>query len=607
MVVTLSNQIPKEVVEKVQKSNDIVDIIGEYVQLKKKGRNYFGLCPFHGEKTPSFSVTPDKQIYYCFGCHKGGNVVNFMMEMEGYSFYEALSHLADKSGIKLPETVDHDHSLPAEQQEMLSAYEWLTKLYHHLLRYTKEGKEGYHYFKSRGITDESIDVFKLGFAPTVKNFTASFLEKKGIHQQLLVKAGLFSVHEGNTATDRFQGRVIYPIRNHLGKTVGFGGRSISDDGPKYLNSPETELFHKGKLLYNFDLAKKHLRKQNEVVLFEGYMDVISAFQAGVKNAVATMGTALTETQAKLLRRYVDTVILCFDGDTAGLEGTYKAAILLREVGCTVKVAKLRDNLDPDSFIQTYGSEAFRNEVIKASETYMAFFMRYAKKDVNLSVDGDRIKYINTVLKQLALLESSIELEYHLNNLSSEFGISKETLQAELHKYRANHRKAEDKREKDSYTNKVTQYYQSKKILPAFQRAERLLLAYMLQDKYVMSKAQHEIGANFNIDEHKIIATHLYAYYEEGHPADVSLFLEKLSDDRLKQLVIEIAMLPTRDEISEEEINDYIQAVNRESGDIATIKMLKERQKLAEQQNDPIAAAKLALEIIHLQKQMKQHN
>ncbi|GAB3050934.1 DNA primase [Virgibacillus ainsalahensis] len=604
----MANQVPEEVIEEVRKTNDIVDVIGEYVQLKKQGRNYFGLCPFHGEKTPSFSVTEEKQIFHCFGCGKGGNVLTFVMEMENYSFYEALKFLSDRSGVELPESgIRKETTLSQENQSILSAYEWLTKLYHHLLRHTKDGKEGYSYFKDRGLDDETIEVFQLGFAPNLKDFIKEFLEKKGFHQQLLVKAGLLSLKDDNSVSDRFRGRVIFPIRNHLGKTIGFGGRTITEQEPKYLNSSESELFQKGKLLYNFDLAKKYIRKESEAVLFEGYMDVISAYQAGVKNTVATLGTSLTEIQAKLLKRYVDTVILCYDGDDAGLDATYKAANLLRQVGAEVKVAHLTGDMDPDNFIENYGAEAFKNQIIKASDTFMSFYMRYLKKDYNLSLEGDRIKYIEVVLKQLAMIDSSVEREHYLKELSTEYNITMDTLLEEIQLHREKRGFHKDKREKNSYTNRAVNAYKGEKLLPAYYNAERKLISYMLQDSYIAEKAQEEIGAAFTMDEHKIIATHLYAFYEEGHPADVSLFIERLTDQKAKQLVVEIAMNPTLDDISDREINDYIRMIRAETNDKSNIKTLKEQQKLAEQQNDPLKAAQIAMQIIEIQKQFKKTN
>lgn len=600
----MPNQISEETIEELKKANDIVDVISEYVQLKKQGRNYVGLCPFHGEKTPSFSVTQEKQIFHCFGCGKGGNVVTFLMEMEKFSFFEALEHLAGKSDISLPKSIRNEgsSSLSEENQSVLSAYEWLTKLYHHLLRFTKDGKEGYNYFKARGITEETADLFQLGFAPNDNDFTAEFLKKKGFHQQILAKAGLVLLQDDNKVTDRFRGRVMFPIRNHLGKTIGFGGRTISNGEPKYLNSAESELFQKGKLLYNFDLAKKHIRKASEAVLFEGYMDVISAYQAGVKNAIATLGTSLTLNQAKLLKRYVDTVIICYDGDDAGVEATYKASSILKETGCDIKVARLKDGMDPDDYINTYGATAFHNDVIKASETYISFYMRYIKRSYNLSLDDHRFKYIDTILKELAMIDSSIEREYYLKELSNEYNISIETLKQDMHSHRKEMGQNKDKRAENRYTNRANNNYQTKKLLPAFQKAEKQLIAYMLKDTAITDKVQEEIGAGFNMDAHKIIVTHLYAFYEQNQP-DVSYFVEKITDQDIKNLVIEIAMIHTDENISDKEINDYIRFIRAESNDVASIKVLKQEQRLAEQQQDPIKAAQIAMQIIEIQKQL----
>lgn len=598
--------IPEETVEKIRKANDIADVISEYVQLKKQGKNYVGLCPFHAEKTPSFSVTQDKQIFHCFGCGKGGNVINFIMEMESYSFYDALKLLANRSGIELPtKDMPQQSSLSQENQTILSANEWLQKLYHHLLRFTKDGKEGYQYLLDRGITEEVIDQFQLGFAPNVKDFVPEFLRKKGYHQQTLVKAGLLSLRDDNTVVDRFRGRVIFPIRNHLGKTVAFGGRAIADQEPKYLNSPESDLFQKGKLLFNFDQAKKHIRSTGEVILFEGYMDVIAAFQADVKNVIATLGTSLTENQAKLLRRYVDTVIICYDSDYAGIEAAYKAANLLRQTGCEVKVAFMEDGMDPDDYIRTYGGEAFNNKVIKASDTYMSFYMRYMKKNYNVNLEGDRIHYIEIILKQLATIDNAVEREYYLKELSEEYDLTMDALNQEIQKIRQNMGMNKDRQQNKRYTtNNEKDSASAKKMLPAFQNAERRLLAYMLKDVTITEKVQDTIGGSFNMEIHQVIATHLYAYYEEGYPADVSLFIDRLTDEKIIQAVIEIAMIPLNEDISDQEINDYIWTILAENKDMTAIRKLKEEQRQAEKQSDPIKAAKIAMEIIEIQKQLK---
>lgn len=605
MVMFMLQRIPEEVIENVRKANDIVDIVGEYVQLKKQGRNYFGLCPFHGEKTPSFSVTPEKQIFYCFGCKKGGNVLTFLMELESYSFYESVKILADRSDIDLPKIgSNQETSLSDENQSILAAQDWLTKLYHHLLRYTQDGKEGYDYFAKRGINDETIDTFQLGFSSEAEGFTVEFLEKKGFHQQLLVKAGLLNVQDDHRVVDRFRGRIIFPIRNHLGKTVAFGGRTITDQQPKYINSAESELFQKSRLLYNFDLAKRYIRKESEVILFEGQMDVISAYQAGIKNVVATLGTSLTDNQAKLLKRYVDTVVICYDADKAGVQASFKAAHLLREAGCEVKVSKLQDGMDPDGFIKEFGPEAFSREVIKSSDTYMSFYMRYLKKDYNLSVEGDRIAYIQQMLEKIAMIDSSVEREYYLKDLSDEYQLSLATLQEEIQSLRKKLTHPKDNDSHNRYTKHVSNVRKTKKLLPAFQNAERLLIACMLQDTHITDLAQKQIGINFTMDEHKIIATHLYAFYGEIEEPDISGFIDRLEDASLREIVIEIAMIPLLEEVTDQEIHDYFNIIQNQQENVVTLNKFREQQKLAMQQNDPIKAATIAMEIVAIERQLK---
>lgn len=603
----MANQIPEPIIEEVKKSNDIVDVIGEYIQLKKQGKNYFGLCPFHGENTPSFSVTQEKQIFRCFGCGKGGNVFSFLMEMENFTFYEALKHLADRSGVELPETsIKKESSLSEETEQMLSAYGWLTKLYHHLIKYQKDGKDGLEYLKSRGITKEMLEEFQVGYAPNKRDFTAKFLMQKGYSKPMLLKSGILAGNDNNEVIDRFRGRIIFPIRNALGRTVGFGGRSLTDDsGPKYLNSSEGELFQKSKLLYNFDLAKRHIRKENEAILMEGYMDVISAYQAGIKNVVATMGTALTETQAKLLNRYVDTVIICYDGDSAGIEARYKASLLLRSIGCDVRIANLDAKEDPDSYIQQHGGDAFRERVIRTSDSYMSFFMRYQRRHFNLQVESERIEYIERVLKELSMIESALEREYYIQELHKEFDLSVETLMNQLTQYDKRVPAAKDNQGNKSYTNQYVSV-NKRKLYPAYVNAEKRILSYMLQDAYIAEKVQYDLGAGFNVNDHKIVATHLYAFYEEGNAPDISLFMERLSDEHLKNQVIELALSSDVENSTEEEIDDYLRMIHREANQSQTKKSLKEQQKKAERENDPLEAARLAMELIQLQKQKNEN-
>lgn len=606
MVVFMSH-IPEEILEQVRSANDIVDIVGEHVHLKKQGRNYFGLCPFHQENSPSFSVSPEKQIFHCFGCGKGGNAATFLMEVEGLGFIEAIGVLADKAGIALPEQTSSGtgaSALSEEDANMLSANNWVAKLYHHLLRHGKDGKEAHEYLLNRGLTEETIDKFQLGFAPLSDDFTVSFLEKKGFHRQMLAKSGLVTISDDDKARDRFRGRVIFPIRNHIGKIVAFGGRTITGQDAKYLNSPESGLFQKSRLLFNFDLAKPNIRKSNAAVLCEGYMDAITCYQAGVGNAVATLGTALTEFQARLLRRYADTVIICYDGDAAGQAATAKAGQLLEKAGCIVLTANLDEKSDPDSYIREQGPEAFRRKVIDAADAFTAFKLRHLKKSFNLNTENDRLQYVEEALRQIAGIERPVEREHYLKGISEEFGVSLDTLHEELGSLTKKETVNKTFEKKAHASAEKRPASRQQKLLKAFHNAERHLISCMIHDAAVARRVQEELGAAFNIEAHQVLVTHLYAFHEENAGSNTGTFIEHLADEQLKNLAAELAMDPHASEIDERAIADYIRLIRRETTDMASIKELKQAQKQAEQQNDPLQAAQIAMQIIEKQKQLK---
>lgn len=603
----MSNKIPDSVINEVRRSHNIVDIVGEYVQLKKRGRNYFGLCPFHDEKTPSFSVTDDKQIFHCFGCGKGGNVITFLMEVENFSFIDALSYLAERSGIQLPSSA-YEQSDPYTQEEniILGTSELLMKFYHYVLKYAEDGRDGINYFKQRNIDEKTIDSFQLGFSPFDSNITLQFLKDKGFHEQKLVRLGVLNRSAQGVITDPFRGRIIFPIKDHLGQAVAFGGRAIGDLEPKYLNSPDHSLFHKGSILYNFNSAKNYIRKEKEVIIFEGYMDVISAHQANINNCVATLGTALTEYQANLLSRYVDTVVLCYDGDEAGQNASYEAALLLQKFRCNVKIATIDDNQDPDDYINEYGGQQFKKQILDKSDTFTKFLINYKKRKYDLTIESERITYLNEIIEHLAMIERSIEREYYLQQISDEFNISTHSLNNEINRYRARLETAQyrDNSNKNRYTNKVTDQLTSHESLPAYHNAERFLLAYMFDNPYVLEKVQSELGVQFNIDDHKIIATHLYALYEKNETIDLSELIDRLDEESQKQLVTRLINLPINDDVSEQVIDDYIHVIQMEHTTIAKIEQLKDKQKQAIQENNQEEALKLAQMIIEMQRKIK---
>jgi DNA primase len=603
----MGNRIPEELIEKIQRTSDIVDVISEYVQLKKQGRNYFGLCPFHGEKSPSFSVSTDKQIFHCFGCGAGGNVFSFLMQHEGYSFIEAAQHLADKASIDLPTVTPSDqvHAVSKDTDKMIEAHELLKKFYHHLLVNTKEGQNAYDYLLNRGFTKEIIDKFEIGYALDSWDFIMKFLVKRGFDPQLMEEAGLL-VKKSNSDEyfDRFRNRIMFPINDHNGLPIAFSGRVLGDEKPKYLNSPETKIFNKSKMLYNFHRARVHIRKNQQVILFEGFADVISSVKSGVEQSIASMGTSLTEDQAKIIRRNAAEVIICYDSDSAGIEATIRASKTLINAGCKINVAMIPDGLDPDDYIKKFGPEKFKNDVIGASVPLMTFKMNYFRRGKNLQNEGERLQYIENVILELSKLTNAVEKEIYLKQLSKEFELSLEVLNEQLHRKekQSNHQKAPQQKIENEQLRKRAPI-QSKRLLPAFHTAERMLIAQMLRSKDFAEKVLERLGLQFNIEEHKAIVTYLYGFYEEGNEENVSSFLSRLPSSELQHIVSNIAMIQVNPEVSEQELADYIKQVLNHQ------KMLmikdKEAEKIeAERKKQYKEAAQIAMEIMQLKQSMK---
>ncbi|MFT4412665.1 DNA primase [Fredinandcohnia humi] len=599
-------RIPEETIEKIRISVDIVDVISEYVQLKKQGRNYFGLCPFHGENTPSFSVSPDKQIFHCFGCGAGGNVFSFLMDLEGYSFSEAAINLAKKANIDLSD-FDQPTSISDKNSDasiMLEAHELLKKFYHHLLLNTKEGQPALDYLTDRGFTREIIEKFEIGYSLDSWDFATKFLQKRGFRLELMERAGLLIKKENaGTFFDRFRNRIMFPIWDHQGKTIAFSGRVLDkSQEPKYLNSPESIIFNKSKTLYNFHQARLHIRKHQQVVLFEGFADVIASDKADVPYSIGTMGTSLTDEHVKIIRRNVESVIICYDSDQAGLNAALRASDMLTEAGCYVKIARMPDGMDPDDYINKFGKDKFKNDVIGASLTIMAFKMQYLRRGKNLQNEGERIRYIEEVVREISSLEKAVERDHYLRQLASEFSISLDALkQQQLQYYKAERKK----KDTNSWNrnNAIAKTIVSTKLLPAFHNAERFLIAHMLRNREIADKVYDHLEANFNIEDHKAIVTYLYAFYEEGHEPDISTFITRIHDENLKRIVSEIAMISVSEEVMDSVLMDYIKQVLKHQ----KLSMIKEKEtaKLeAEREKDYRKAATIAMEIIQMKKALK---
>lgn len=601
----INGRIEDEKINQIREAVDIVDLIGEYVQLKKQGRNYFGLCPFHGENSPSFSVSAEKQIFHCFGCGAGGNIFTFLMDIEGYNFVESAKVLAEKGNVPLDVEINKDSkrsNMPEGSQQMLEAHDLLRKFYHHLLVNTKEGQDALEYLLKRGFTEETIEKFQIGYSLDSWDFVSKFLLKRGFPAEYMEQAGLIIYREKDESYfDRFRNRVMFPIMDHQGNTIAFSGRAMGDDEPKYLNSPETPIFNKSKTLYNFHHARPHIRKKEQVVIFEGFADCISAVRAGVENSVATMGTALTEQHIQLLKRNTDQILICYDSDSAGLNAANRAVNMLQDHDFSVKVAHMPDNLDPDDYIKEFGEKSFVSEVIGDSLTYMAFKMHYLRRGKNVNNEGDRIQYIEEVLKEISRLPNAVERDHYLRQLSSEFSLSLDALEQQQRQVFFTERKKGALPQPAAQKKMALQY--EHKLKPAHHNAETKLIAHMLKSRDMTFKIQQLLGQTvFHVDEHQAIITYLYAFYEDGHEPDTSFFLTYLPDPNLRRIVSEIEMMSVNEEVTDKELTDCINQVLKYEK-LLKIKEKQVEEKDAVRRSDYVAAAQIAMEIIKLRKML----
>ncbi|TWT09104.1 DNA primase [Planomicrobium sp. CPCC 101079] len=596
----MSNRVPEEVVEKIRSSTDIVDIVGEYVQLTKRGRNWFGLCPFHGESTPSFSVTSDKQIFHCFGCGAGGNAITFLMDIENISFQEALSKLGERTGIDIEVNTPTDapNALSKSDQQLVSMHEFAADMYHHILMNTEEGQSALDYLENRGFTREIIEKNRIGWSLPEWNYMSKALQRKGFSDEELTTSGLAIQREqSNGFFDRFRGRIMFPIMNETGKVIAFSGRILetSKEEAKYLNSPESPIFQKSQVLYNVHHARSAIRKNRKIILFEGFMDVIAAGKAGVDNALATMGTSLTAQHIKQLKRFAQEVVICFDGDDAGWEAAKRAAIALNEEKFKVEVAVLPGKMDPDDFVREHGSEAFKEQIIGKPHAFIAFAMMHARRHKNFQYENDLLQYIQEVLQLLAGRSSPLERDLYIKQLAGETGLSEEAI---LQHYR----KLENKSiERNRPEQPIKPMKKAIKQITALHRAERLLFSHLLADADVMEKvASDPTEIPFASEEFKALYVQLLGFYEEWDKADFHKFLETLQDAELRKLVMETTLAERDPEHAEEEIADCLKhLVKHRVEQQITLKM--QQSKEAEKQHDIKRALLLAQEAIALRK------
>lgn len=568
----MATRIPEEVIDQVRDSVNIADVVGQYVQLKKSGKNLFGLCPFHEEKTASFSVNESKQIFHCFSCGRGGNVFKFIMEIENLSFPQSVIKVAQDNQIELPQAVqdseyDGDRQADTQTSKLIELHELTAKLYHHVLVNTQAGATALKYLTDRGLSSQIIDEFNIGFAPP-QRLLRPFFQERQIDNRLLRQSGLFSEGQDGQLRDRFVDRVMFPIKNGSGKVIAFSGRLLSTentDMPKYLNSPETELFNKRRVLFNFDVARKAARREQKLILFEGFMDVIAAYRAGVDNGIASMGTSLTEEQINMIERVTGNLDVCYDGDDAGQNATKRAIDMLQSQTkrLTLGIVSMPAGVDPDEYLEQYGADKFKGWLTDARQTPIAFGMKYLRRGLNLDNEADQISYLNAVLGLIAQVPSELEQDVYVNQLVTEFQLDKENLQSQLRQLTRQTTNAVQKtRTKRTYAprDQTPTYQQQRPKMDRTQVAERMLLRQMLHDHGVWVHVQSIDNFNFVHEEYQTLYLLAASYFETHSDYNASEFVDYVDDDQLQQLLVEIELLQADDLINLDAVNDYVRII-----------------------------------------------
>ncbi|HCU0363285.1 DNA primase [Enterococcus sp. C27] len=622
----MAQRIPQEVIEEVRHRTNIIDIIGQYVQLKKSGKNYMGLCPFHEERSPSFSVAEDKQIFHCFGCGKGGTVFNFLQEIEGISFPESVKRVADLEHL----SVDFDWSEPREvadtpenqqRRSLLQLHSKAAELYHHILVNTKIGEPALNYLLERGLTQELIETFQIGFAPQKRDFLSQVFKNEQLDETLFEPSGLFVQRDNGTFLDRFYQRIMFPINDPQGNVIAFSGRLLKtadfpgDEMPKYLNSPETTLFNKRETLFNFDKARKEIRKENTVLLFEGFMDVIAAWQSGVKSGVASMGTSLTNEQIRRLERVAKEVVICYDGDNAGVQATNRAIQLLQENShFELSIVSIPEKLDPDEYVRKYGAEAFQNLANHGRETVFSFKMNYHRLTRNMNNEKEQLDYVNELLRELTNVQSPLERDRYLNQIAQEFQLSVHSLEEQFNQLKQEQRSVQRQERQQFYQDEMMpppmeepvfeeNHVQNKLPLTQVQKAERSLLFRLMNEQGVRQTVQQLPDFSFAHDEYQELYFLLESYATLHQSFDIADFINFLQDNQTKQLAIEIAYQNLSEESSEREVADLLHVIALSS--IAeAIEQKKIQQQEAKRVGNQQLEAELTMEIIQLARQLK---
>ena len=553
-------RIPQELFDEVVEKSDIVDVISDYVQLSKAGKNYKGLCPFHGENTPSFVVSPDKGIYKCFGCGEGGNVVSFVSSLEAISYPQAILKLAKRAGIETNIVLPSDESIQdAKFKNEFDILEFSKGFYHYYLNHTKEGKVALDYLHNRGMSDETIAKFGIGLAPSYSDALVKTLANNRYSLDVAMKLGLLNEHNGQYY-DRFKSRIMFPIFDKIGHVVGFSGRVFLEGDThlgKYVNSPESPIFQKGKLIYHLNDAKLAIRRYNRVLLFEGFLDVISAVEAGFVESVATMGTALTDDHSRELRRLTDQIILCFDGDKAGLAAANKAIPILMAQNFSVSVVEIPNKMDPDEFIKTHGKEAF-SKLIDQAIPAIDYQYRYIKRQFNLEFVSHREQFKRQIYHFAYTLQSHTLQELILKKLAYDISIGEQSI---LQEFNSSKSQVYKNANINNNKNENLQIHSRQVRDTKYERSEKMLIHYMLKERRVALQVEKELNGYLNDPTRRNIVLYILDYYTTHETMNLQYFLNWIDEALVKpitDIIFECESLPPLG--SDEVIYDLISVV-----------------------------------------------
>ena len=550
-------KIPEEKIEEVRSASDIIDVVSAYVRLKRRGKSYVGLCPFHQEKTPSFHVTPDKQMFYCFGCQEGGNIFTFLMKTEKVSFVEAVKTLANRAGIELPVT-ESNRTESTQHEQLFRANMIAARFYHNSLTQTSEGEYALEYFRKRGFTDETIKQFGLGYAPRGWQALINHAAEHGLDAEQLEKAGLAGKRDDGSMYDRFRGRAIFPILSTTGRVVAFAGRQLYDDDTlaKYINTPETPIYQKGKLLYGLSMTRDDIRKLEYAILVEGYTDLISMYQSGIKNVVATSGTALTEEQIRLLGRYAPAVVIVYDADSAGSAAALRGVELILEKGLDVKIAQLPEGEDPDSFVRNQGKEAFL-DLIDDSTSFINFKASELQKQGLFTTPEGQTQAVRSIIVTLAKIPDELKRNFYIKAIAERYDVYESTLHRELDSVlRKQHRRPRSFNEQrrtvaaDDTSSEPAPNDKPANQIESFSSAERDILKLLLEsDREVMEFIFSQVTPDeLGNTAARSLFEKLFGLYRSSGVFDTSSLIN--NDDFSEFSSVIVQLLAERYEVSE---------------------------------------------------------